>query len=251
MNTKYLCQYHEKPDICSICGARDSYLFFGQKYFNESCNDFFIGKRTFNDFGVMIKYWKCTECKVIITNFFDDWGVEQYKEKIYNEDYLKIDTPFKFERPFENSKFIEAIFKYNEKNSLKILDFGGGNGGLYKNLKNSGFEIYFYDHLSQKKDVLPVNFFDIVTSFEVIEHVPHKEQRNWILEIKKYINEKKRNKIFISTELSSDSSSIDDWYISPRNGHITIHSNYSLNIMARMIGFNMLSLSNTMHVFFR
>lgn len=61
--------------------------------------------------------------------------------------------------------------------------------------------------------------------------------------------------LFFSTELSDGRVQrhrrIDGWYVSPRNGHISIYSRESLRRLAERAGFRCFTLLDSLHVFWR
>lgn len=67
--------------------------------------------------------------------------------------------------------------------SLKVLDFGCGDGGLLRFLRGNGIPAYGVDRVPVENDMRPFVFrdlsglpemkFDIITSVEVFEHLPN------------------------------------------------------------------------------
>ena len=95
----------------------------------------------------------------------------------------------------------------------------------------------FYDHSEISS---ATGQFDLITAFEVIEHVP--DPKRMIGELTGLL---KRDGIFIFSTLVSDghiqtNGRLTWWYASPRNRHISIFTRQSLQILAQQFGFQFL-----------
>lgn len=234
------------PCACSICGHADV-LLAGCKDFGVSGNDHFEGRRIFADFGISIAYHECARCGFLFTNAFDRWTPEQWRLHVYNEEYLLADPPFQSERPLRNAQWVASLFN-RELPDLSILDVGGGNGKFAEALSHCGARIESHDPLYGQGSLPSERCFDLITSFEVIEHVPHEQQRDWMHRIAALLRKSPFARILISTEVLQPHLSVDWWYVCPRNGHISIHSTRSLAILAERVGMNIFSINPSMHL---
>lgn len=124
-----------------------------------------------------VKLYKCETCEL---EFLEDY--EKNRASIYEKDYWvdeKNPTILKCKE-----KNYDEIIKEIPKG--KILDYGGGYGSFVNYLKNKGFEIDLYDpYLSNTK--IKKEKYDIITLFDVIEHVPN--QIKLIEDLKIKLNE--------------------------------------------------------------
>jgi 2-polyprenyl-6-hydroxyphenyl methylase/3-demethylubiquinone-9 3-methyltransferase len=198
----------------------------------------------------MVHYYACQSCGFIFTDSFDCWTQEQFKEHIYNEDYIKVDPGYKVDRPLQNAARIMGTF-YPDKDSMRILDWGGGNGFFAAALREAGFpvaETYdpFTEEFSQKRS----DTFNFITCYETIEHVPNP------LETIAGIAERLATPGIVLFTTLLQPSDIDKirlgwWYVGPRNGHISLFSAASQEKAWASVGLNILSLNDSVHLAFR
>lgn len=237
--------YSFTPTSCQIC-SNNKLIKLGCKDFGISGNDYFEKKRMFPDYGLEIPYYRCVACDFIFTNAFDLWSEQDFRNHIYNEEYILSDPIFINERPHRNANMVSALFS-NEFENLSVLDFGGGNGIFTKALNNMGIKATSFDYFHDRNFFTLTKFYDLITSFEVIEHVPHYKQHEWVKNLQSLLKPNQTAKIILSTKLLGCDASINDWYIAPRNGHISIHSKKSLAYLTKNAGLNLFSLNSGMH----
>jgi len=232
------------PSLCSNCGeSRLSFL--GEKDFGISGGDFFAGRRLYKEYGQAIAYHLCDACGFVFSSAFDDWVREDFIRHVYNDDYVIGDPPFLEERPKRNAAMVEALF-WREKSSLKVLDFGGGRGLFAAELTRSGFRADSLDSYYEC-DARTGADYDLITSFEVIEHVPHRDQFAWLVQLKSHLKASTESTVLIGTELM-DGHDFSWWFVSPRNGHISIHSRRSFSTLCERAGLNLRSISRSVHL---
>lgn len=132
--------------------------------------------------------------------------------------------------------------------TVSILDFGGGNGQFADRLRAVGFSTCdTYDPFSQGFAALPQQQYDIVTCFEVLEHTP-----NPLGTVAAISGLLKDDGVVIFTTMvqpeNFEQLGLSWWYIGPRNGHISIHSPKSLELLWRAVGFSVSSPTSTLHL---
>jgi hypothetical protein len=234
------------PESCSICG-HTQIAHADNKDFGISGNDHFEGRRVFAGYGLPIPYYECQRCHFVFANAFDHWTTEGWREHVYNDDYLLADPPFLSERPVRNARMIAGLF-HRELQGISILDIGGGNGKMAEELGSSGANVESHDPIYGHGTMPSNRRFDLITSLEVIEHVPHRRQFEWIRGVASLLQTTPYARILLSTELRQPHLSISWWYICPRNGHISIHSSRSLEILATRAGLDLFSINPSMHL---
>jgi SAM-dependent methyltransferase len=220
--------YHDTK--CKICGGETS--IWGCVDFNKSCeerNGMYLPYS-----GVAIYYLKCDHCDYLFTTDFDEWSRDDFKDNIYNDDYITVDPEYNGQRSINDSKYVINNLRLDK--SLDILDYGAGPAVLGRELNKQGYHVESWDPLwgrdpSFDKD----KKFDLVMAWEVMEHTPtpHEtlaEMMHWL---------KPNGAILLCTLSSGIMQGKRDpsyWYLSPRNGHVCMYSDKSLDKLFETVG---------------
>jgi SAM-dependent methyltransferase len=232
--------------LCPICSAPSSLLDVVD--FNKSCEELrgmFIGLS-----GISIYYARCGNCGFCFAPEIAGWKFEEFEDKIYNKEYVQFDPDYIESRPRSNANHLISTFS-GKANSFRHLDYGGGDGLLSKILKESSWQSISYDSFVNKDIcIAKLGKFDLITAYEVFEHVPDPIQL--MSDLRSLLSP--NGIILFSTLLSDGNININQrlgwWYASPRNGHISLFSRKSLEIIAKNNAFNFGSFSAGYHVFF-
>lgn len=232
---------------CQICNAAASYL--DTVDLNKSCEE----ARGFvlPPSGVQIDYFLCDGCGFCFAPEFYGWSFSDFEQLVYNEDYALIDPDYKTVRPEGQAILIDQTFEAN-KVVLRHLDYGGGEGLLSKKLKEKGWDSTSYDpFVDVDVQANELGSFDLVTAFEVFEHVP--DVAALLADLSRLC--KPDGLVFFTTLLSdrdiSKGRPLTWWYASPRNGHISLFSAKSLALSMQKIDLNLMSFSDGVHIAFR
>lgn len=227
---------------CKVCEKETS--IWGCVDFNKSCEE--LNGKYLDYAGVPIYYLKCNSCSHIFSTDFDDWDIEDFKENIYNEDYILVDPEYDGTRSKRDVEWFTKAINFNK--NLKILDYGAGTGIFGQELVTQGYDVTSYDPLWNNQEInIPEKHFDIITAFEVLEHSPTPNQT--IFDIYKYL--KPQGKIIITTLVNDILQGKRDptyWYLSPRNGHVAMFSNKSLEILFSKINMSVKHLAWNTHL---
>jgi 2-polyprenyl-6-hydroxyphenyl methylase/3-demethylubiquinone-9 3-methyltransferase len=180
-----------------------------------------------------LEYNKCPECGLIFSPTVLTWSGKDFRDKIYNDQYIDHDPEFVHKRPYEN-----AMEFLPELKGKRHLDYGGGNGAMSHILKENGIDSYTWD-LFYKKDVIIAEYMDAITCFEVIEHsVYPNEMFNDFRGILC-----KGGELIIKTSMYDDwgittrEQFRDHWYVMPINGHVSFYCQKTFEVLAGMFGF--------------
>jgi hypothetical protein len=199
--------------------------------------------------GVPIYYFQCEECAFTFAPEFKNWSEKDFLGRIYNEKYIEVDPDYIEERPRQNFITLKKIFD-NQKESIKHLDYGGGNGKLSELLRMDGWDSVSYDPFPKNDtNIEGLGEYDLITAFEVFEHVSDIDLL--MINLKKLMNDKS---VILFTTLLLDGS-IDKnkrlswWYASPRNGHISLFSRKSLSHLSKTHNLNFGSFNSGFHCF--
>jgi SAM-dependent methyltransferase len=229
------------PVDCKICQGPSP--LFGVVDFHKSCIE--AQGRRLAISGCPVYYRRCQHCAFTFTDAFDSWTKEAFREHIYNELYVTVDPDFVELRPAGNAKLIAEAFQ-TSRLSIQILDFGGGAGLLADRLRDQKFSATTYDPFSSF-DEMPTEKFDLITCFEVMEHVPF--PKDTVATMVAML--KSEGAILFSTLLqpaSFEKLGLNWWYASPRNGHVSLYSISSLAHLFKHHGMKVASFSEGLHI---
>ena len=231
-------------EICPICNANTVEL-LDVIDFNKYCTHDEIVEYELS--GIPIYYSNCKSCGFTYANDIYLWNHDDFKKKIYNEEYIKYDQDYVEVRPQQSFKFLVDFFGESLKNA-NHLDYGGGSGRLVDIMNQNGISSVNYEPFSSDS-VIPNYQFDLITAFEVLEHVPNPvdlfDKINGLLS---------DPGIFLFGTQVNDGwitkgKRLDWWYASPRNGHISLFSKKSLSLLAEKYGFYFASIDSGLHLF--
>jgi SAM-dependent methyltransferase len=234
------------PPSCPICNA--PCLLLDTVDFNKSCED--EKGKVLPAAGVAVDYSLCPNCGFCFAPALCAWPLEEFSEKIYNAQYVLVDPDYVDARPRSNAANMTAMLG-DKARGLKHLDYGGGGGLMSKLLNEAGWQSRSYDPFVNRDTALEsLGQFDLITAFEVFEHVPDAQQLMATLRSLLAPG----GVVMFSTLLSDGNIKLGQkltwWYASPRNGHISLFSRGSLGFLAQEHGFQFGSFSTGFHALF-
>lgn len=118
-------------------------------------------------------------------------GPQKSKSHYFKPKYNKLD---RFISYFYQ---VDLISEFSNKSGRKILEIGKGNGLVSEYLKESGFDVTTFDFdKNLNPDIvgdiryinLEENSFDIITSFEILEHIPFEDVEDVLKKLRKITN---------------------------------------------------------------
>ncbi len=212
---------------CKICKSSASFFYKGQ----------ILNKYT-------VEYFKCTACGFIQTEK-TYWLKEAYDSVIAQLDIGLI------ERNMQFAGLVEKLILTFFPKTSHYLDYGGGYGMFVRMMRDKGFSFYRSEPLCENIFAMyfdlqdsPVNKFDILTAFEVLEHLDEPLQ-----EIKKMFD--LGGTLFCSTTLAPANPEEFGawWYRAPHSGqHIAFYTKDSLAFIAKTFDKKLYTNSNNFHV---
>lgn len=142
-----------------------------------------------------------------------------------------------------------ALLGLSLRRVRRSLDFGGGSGLLVRLMRDRGHDFRWYDEyspnlLARGFESGPAGRFDMVTAFELVEHLPDPSATFDTLR-------KLAPVLLISTELLPPGTrQLDDWwYYAPECGqHIGFFTERSLQLVAERLGLVLSSNGRNLHV---
>ena len=231
---------------CPICS--EAARLYDVVDFNKSCVD--PSARQSGLSGIPIYYHQCENCHFLFSQECYAWSREEFAKNVYNSDYILFDPDFASSRPLANAQLVEQMYG-NQKSGITHLDFGGGVGILSKSLRDLGWTTSSYDPYFHDQTLPKNTSVDLITAFEVFEH------SNTISDLCKTLSAllKPKGAILFSTLLSDgkvlDGERLSWWYAAPRNGHISLFSKKSLELLAIKFDFKFVTYNENFHCFYR
>ena len=209
----HICPPYDVVDFNKFCSADNPY--------------------SFGLSGIPVTYYRCPWCRLLFTRFFDDWSHADFQRFIYNDDYIRVDGAYAVHRPAKDAVHVAALLDGLPKN-LRILDYGSGTGTFARGLQDKGYtDVISYDPFSQPEP--PSGQFDLITLFEVIEHVP--DSAAVLHDVASLL--RPGAAILLSTGFQpKDIGTLrcNWWYVGPRNGHCSIFAAETMAILAEREG---------------
>jgi hypothetical protein len=200
--------------------------------------------------GVPVYYTLCDQCGFCFAPELHRWSIDEFAARIYNDDYKLVDPDYLDARPRANAQMLAGMFA-KQALAIRHLDYGGGNGVLSGELFASGWNSSSYDPFVDGPLRGDMGRFNLVTSFEVFEHVP--DVNHLVATLSTLVDDD--GMVLFSTLLNDGNLArnqrIQWWYASPRNGHISLFSRRSLALLGRKAGFELVSFSPNLHAFWR
>lgn len=192
-----------------------------------------------------VDYYRCPNCELIALP--EPWWLDEaYSSAIYSGDVGLL------RRSRVLSVVTAALIRSEGLSHGKFLDWAGGFGTLTRMMRDKGFDYYTADAyaqnlLAQGFDGDEFGTYDLVTGFEVIEHLSDPFEQ-----LAKIAGANDR--LFFSTELQPAEPPHPDewWYYSLESGqHVTFHTLKSLGILADRLGYQLTSDGSRYHLFHR
>lgn len=182
--------------------------------------------------GVPVPYYRCAACEFGFTDAFDGWSSDDFAQHIYNAEYPLFDPNFDTVRPHTTATLVQRLF--SDRN-IRILDYGSGNGRTAALLREAGYaQVTEYDPFHGNPVKPEQGGYDLVICVEVAEHST--QPLALFAELGHYAAAS--GAVFLSTKDFSDVKGrwVDDWYVAPRNGHVSFYTQRNLKLLAASLG---------------
>ncbi|WP_333335946.1 methyltransferase domain-containing protein [Microcoleus sp. BROC3] len=191
-----------------------------------------------------VDYFQCSNCGFVQTEE-PYWLDEAYSQPIASSDVGLAFRNLSFSQITQN-----LLFNFFNHQAI-FLDYGGGYGLFVRLMRDAGFDFYWLDKFCQnifaqgfEIDAATNNQFELVTAFEVFEHLVHP-----IDELEELL--KVSRNILLSTELLPESHpKPDEWwyYVLHEGQHVSLYTAKSLSILAAKFNLNFYSNGSSLHL---
>ncbi len=182
--------------------------------------------------GVAVPYYRCPACDFGFTDRFDAWSDADFVDHIYNSEYHLFDPRYADARPRKTAGIVCDVFP---DRAHSVLDYGAGNGLTAELLREAGFgPVESYDPHHGNTVRPDGKTFDIVICIEVVEHST--APLAIFDELNRYCAPD--GVILFSTKDFSTVKGhwMDDGYVAPRNGHVSLFAKRSFHLIAQRLG---------------
>lgn len=233
------------PVTCPICESTCAVLDVVD--FNKSCEE--VRGKFLPVAGLPVHYYLCDNCGFCLAPEFSQWTLEDFERRIYNADYVNVDPDYLGDRPRANASGLINLFGEHSR-TIRHIDYGGGNGSLSEILRETGWNSVSYDpFVNRNVHIESMGRFDLITAYEVFEHVPDVKQL-----MSNLSSLLASDGVVLFSTLLTDGNigprqPLSWWYASPRNGHISLFSDKSLVLLAAKHGLKFGSFDQGLHVF--
>ena len=188
-----------------------------------------------------VKYYRCPECGFIQTET-PYWLDEAYSSAIADADIGLLG------RNFSLARRVSALLKTTFPDLNSFLDWGGGYGIFTRLMRDAGFRFEWYDkycdNLFAKGFERKQEHYDLITAFELLEHLPDPLQDISVIM-------SACDNLICSTELLPEPAPKPGtwWYYSPKTGqHISFYTHRAMQIIAEKFG-KYYSRYGSLHIF--
>jgi Methyltransferase domain len=243
----YQCNKVPEATQCKCCDQISRLA--GLVDFSKSCVDVPGGKKIDPYAGWPVYFYRCDSCGFTFTRALDHWQNQDFAKYIYNDDYVRCDPEYLGARPQGNA----AMILHNMgglKDKIDLLDYGSGLGIMTEILGRNGFgSVASFDPYSSIQR--PDRQFNMVTCFEVFEHVP--DPVALLKDIDGFLS---ADGALLFSTMCCSQQVIDEglhnwWYCAPRNGHISFYTPAALTTLAARFDLRLHSFSDSLHALSR
>jgi hypothetical protein len=189
-----------------------------------------------------VHYFHCPSCGLVHTEE-PYWLDEAYASSITLADTGLLARNLHF------AKSTTALLSWYFPRDARCLDYAGGYGVFTRLMRDIGFDFFWSDRhttnlLARGFERAPETPVDVITAFEVMEHLPHPQE-----DLRDMISIS-RNVIFSTLLIPSPPPPPDAWwyYVLDYGQHVSLYSRKSLEVLAARFGLRLLTNGKDFHM---
>ena len=228
---------------CKVCG--DPADLFDVVDFSKNCCEpmGLVLPHTGRD----VAYHRCARCGFIFTLFCDGFTAADFAREIYNADYLRVDPLYPSIRPTANAAFVRRVLAdaCRFPDAPRLVDFGAGSGTMAA-LLGASATVTSFDPFTAAFSEAPEGVFDVVFASEVLEHVTAPlATMNAMRDLLRPGGVMLFSTMVPPADIAATRAAW--WYLSPRNGHVSVYAHASLARLCAQAGLRYTPLSDEWH----
>lgn len=194
-----------------------------------------------------VSYRRCPSCGLVLAT------EPTWLDRAYGTAIARLDIG-PLERCWLMSHVTATVLLSERARRGRFLDWAGGYGILARMMRDRGFDFSHHDPMAtnifaegHQVDDLAGQRFDLITGFEVLEHLQHP-----VTELAPLA--RATDRMLLSTVVLPDPAPLPGqwWYYTPETGqHITFYTPAALRALAGRLGFDGVVTGSLVHLFYR
>ena len=210
--------------VCRVCGSPSQFAFSQQVL------------------GRDVAYFDCRHCGYVQTQT-PTWLDEAYADPID-----EMDTGIMSRNNLNVARVVYTLAALHQLHG-RVLDHAGGYGILVRLLRDAGVEAHWDDkycrNLLARGFEVDAKPYDLVTAFEVFEHLEHP-----VSELEAMLSKAPRALLSTDLIMSEETPAPDWWYFGPEHGqHIGFFRARTLQFIADRVGCHVRTDGRSLHLF--
>ncbi len=189
-----------------------------------------------------VQYHQCPDCEFVQTE------TPYWLEEAYSSSITLYDTGL-LSRNMHFARSMTSLLSVCFPRDARGLDYAGGYGAFTRMMRDAGFDFTWNDRytenlLARGFEHTPGTRVDVVTAFEVLEHLPRPVED--LSEMLKF----SRTLVFSTTLLPTPLPAPETWqyYVLDYGQHVSLYSRRSLERLASRFGLRLLTNGRDLHM---
>jgi 2-polyprenyl-3-methyl-5-hydroxy-6-metoxy-1,4-benzoquinol methylase len=225
--------------LCKICASKAEFIF----------------QHGWSKASLTFPYYCCIndQCHFLFADCLDTLSDEQISA-VYEDHWDSMSSEGSSDRALDKVNLVKGLLPHTRR--VKVLDMGCGKGWGVETMRQAGVEAYGYDvtspnvcseYITVRDKESVTDSYNIITAIEVLEHlIDPIETIHWIASLL----EEGGIFVFTTSTFNPRRHNANWWYLDIV-GHISLHTNPSLKLLAQKTGFQVVADIWSTHIWIR